>query len=104
MKFVCQPYVAHSVNSTVIRIIFLGDCRDLESPEHGSVQYNGVHPGSEASFFCNRLYKLNGSQYRTCQNIGEWSGTEPTCYRKFYWVSEVSLLQTCSSIENMTHV
>ena len=33
------------------------------------------------SFTCNTGYELTGSDTRTCQNNGSWSGTEAMCIR-----------------------
>jgi len=33
------------------------------------------------SFICNTGYELTGSDNRTCQSDGSWSGTETVCAR-----------------------
>ena len=33
------------------------------------------------SFTCNTGYELTGSNTRTCQNDGSWSGTDAACSR-----------------------
>ena len=33
------------------------------------------------SFTCNTGYELNGSDTRTCQSDGSWSGSDPVCSR-----------------------
>ena len=36
------------------------------------------------SFTCNTGYELTGSDTRTCQSDGSWSGTETMCRRSKY--------------------
>jgi len=37
--------------------------------------------GDTCSFTCNTGYELTGSDTRTCQNDGSWSGSETMCKR-----------------------
>ena len=40
----------------------------------------GVHyKGDTCSFTCNTGYELTGSDTRTCQSNGSWSGTDDLC-------------------------
>ncbi len=39
--------------------------------------------GSTATYTCTEGYTLTGEATRTCQSNGMWSGSEPTCTRKF---------------------
>jgi len=48
-----------------------------------SVESNGVPSyGDTCSFTCNTGYKLIGSDTRTCQSDGNWSGHETICTGK----------------------
>ena len=58
-------------------------CGDLLDPAFGSVEYNSDTVGSIARYSCNAGYMLSGDRTRTCQDTGMWSGTQPTCQRKF---------------------
>ena len=40
--------------------------------------------GDTCSFTCNTDYELTGSDTRTCQNDGSWSGTNDVCRRSTY--------------------
>ena len=55
---------------------------------------NGQNHGSDYSYnatvtySCNAAnFKLSGSQERTCQADGQWSGVQPACLGKFYFNS-----------------
>ena len=50
----------------------------LTNPENGAVTDN-TDVGTQANYTCDDGYCLNGTRYRTCQNDGNWTGTEPTC-------------------------
>ena len=39
------------------------------------------YEGDNCSFTCNTGYELTGSDTRTCQSNGNWSGTEVACLR-----------------------
>ena len=43
---------------------------------------NGTQVGDVVMYTCDSGYKLSGREYRICQNVGNWSGTEPTCQSK----------------------
>ncbi|XP_065899232.1 uncharacterized protein [Dysidea avara] len=61
-------------------------CPGLTDPNNGTITCspgdNGV-PSYEdtCSFTCNTGYELTGSDTRTCQSDGSWSGTEAMCRR-----------------------
>ena len=65
---------------------FLVICPGLTDPNNGTITCspgdNGV-PSYEdtCSFTCNTGYELTGSDTRTCQSDGSWSGTEAMCRR-----------------------
>ena len=54
-------------------------CPDLENPADGSVVYDGLVVGSQATYSCNDGYRLVGSSTRTCEIDGTWSGESPLC-------------------------
>ena len=55
------------------------DCGTLSSPSNGQVTLTGTAVGSTATYDCNSGFNLVGNMQRTCQNSGDWSGTQPTC-------------------------
>ena len=57
-------------------------CDDLSDPDNGAVDQPSSAVGSIATYVCNDDYLLVGSDTRTCQDNGEWSGEEPVCERK----------------------
>ena len=59
-------------------------CEDLATPANGMMSCSsgtvGVgYEGDTCSFTCNTGYGLTGSDTRTCQSNGSWSGTETMC-------------------------
>jgi hypothetical protein len=69
--------------NTVTEIVIEDDdelrCPDLENPADGSVVYDGLVVGSQATYSCNDGYRLVGSSTRTCEIDGTWSGESPLC-------------------------
>lgn len=55
------------------------ECGTLDSPDNGIVRVTGTTVGSFAKYTCNPGFKLSGSDMRTCQATGEWSGSAPVC-------------------------
>ena len=55
------------------------DCDNLNDPSNGQVTLTGTVFGSVASYECDTGFSLVGNMERTCQDDGEWSGTDPTC-------------------------
>ena len=46
---------------------------------------DGVHSYEDTcSFTCNTGYELTGSDTRTCQSNGSWSGSDDVCRRGMY--------------------
>ena len=59
-------------------------CSELTDPLNGtiscSVGDDGVSSYEDTcSFTCNTGYELTGSDTRTCQSDGSWSGSDATC-------------------------
>ena len=72
--------------STTTYLVFLPlsavDCGALLSPTNGQVNHTaGTTLGTTATYSCNTGYSLQGSNSRTCQATGMWSGSPPTCQR-----------------------
>nr|XP_016848103.1 PREDICTED: inactive serine protease PAMR1 isoform X3 [Anolis carolinensis] len=66
------------------------NCSDPGAPLNGykkmmedSALLNGHNAriGTVINFFCNNSYILSGSEQRTCQENGEWSGKQPICIK-----------------------
>ena len=64
-------------------------CFDLSSLVNGNVHYGGAgSPGSRpvdtvVTYNCNTGFTLTGGSTRTCGSDGMWSGSAPTCQRKW---------------------
>ena len=64
----------------------IASCTSLDGPNNGvincSLGDDGV-PSYEdtCSFTCNTGYELTGSDTRTCQSNGNWSGSNTVCRR-----------------------
>ena len=67
-------------------LILLVPCQSLSNSSNGMINCSlgddGV-PSYEdtCSFTCNTGYKLTGSDTRTCQSDGSWSGSDAVCSR-----------------------
>ena len=62
------------------------NCSQLTNPNNGIIRCSlgddGVPSYEDAcSFTCNTGYELTGSDTRTCQSNGNWSGSDVTCIR-----------------------
>ena len=58
------------------------DCGNLTNPENGEVDHTaGTTFGHTATYSCDDFFNLMGDSNRTCQDTGNWSGSEPTCQR-----------------------
>ena len=60
-------------------------CPELSSPAYGDVTVTGQSIGDNATYTCDSGFELdltNGSEVRTCQAVGMWSGYPPACVRK----------------------
>ena len=69
--------------------VFIADipCDDLLVPINGEIvscssgRVGVGYEGDTCSFTCNTGYELTGSNTRTCQNDGNWSGSDVVCRR-----------------------
>ena len=67
----------------------LVSCPSLSEPSNGMINCSLGDDGvlsheDTCSFTCNTGYKLTGSESRTCQNDGSWSGSITMCNRGRY--------------------
>ena len=63
-----------------IFLILTVDCGTLTDPANGQVNHTaGTTMGQTATYSCNTGYNLVGNRTRTCQAMGNWSGSVPTC-------------------------
>ena len=79
---VCSYICCVDINRRFISV----PCSSLTDPDNGvincSMGDDGV-PSYEdtCSFTCNTGYELTGSDTRTCQSDGSWSGSDEVCRR-----------------------
>jgi len=66
------------------------DCGGLPNPANGQVTTSTTTFDSNATYSCNNGYTLSGSTTRNCLADATWSGTEPTCSRKYVIYSIVA--------------
>ena len=72
-----MKYQICNINDLHLTVV---DCGALANPVNGSVDYNaGTTFRQTANYSCNIGYRLVGDSTQTCQAIGEWSGSAPTC-------------------------
>ena len=69
-------------------------CDNLLIPANGSISCSsdrvGVgYEGDTCSFTCNTGYKLMGSDTRTCQSDGSWTGIEVICRKGILYCSYI---------------
>ena len=71
--------------------IFKVQCPVLSIPMNGDVSctlMSGMIPSYEdtCSFTCSTGYELTGSDTRTCQSDGNWSGSDVVCIRGVIYI------------------
>ena len=72
-------------------------CEDLSTSANGEItscssgRVGVGYEGDTCSFTCNTGYELTGSDTRTCQSDGSWSGSDDVCRRGMYIIYSVSL-------------
>ena len=59
-------------------------CPPLTAPDNGDIDCSlgddgEANPGETCTFTCDDGYQSAGSSIRTCQDDGNWSGTDTTC-------------------------
>ena len=85
----CFHYLEHSWLFADQQLGFA--CPVLSNPNNGrmtcSVENDGVSfNGDTCSFTCNTGYELTGSDTRTCQSDGSWSGSKTFCTLSEWYV------------------
>ena len=87
MFIICSYLYSYCLTSYCLEN-FITDirCDNLLTPANGSVSCTsgrvGVgYTGDTCSFTCNTGYELTGSDTRTCQSGGSWSGSDNNCIR-----------------------
>ncbi|KAH9489925.1 hypothetical protein Btru_038468, partial [Bulinus truncatus] len=68
----CSDFYLNIVSTAVY-------CPELIPPVNGRMNGSSTSYDSVITFACNKGYKIVGSQERTCQTNGTWSGQEATC-------------------------
>ena len=58
------------------------DCGDPGTPTNGQLTLTSTTYNSVVTYTCNMGYTLQGSNSRTCQSNGNWSGNVTKCSRK----------------------
>ena len=66
--------------------ILIVSCSSLIAPNNGTISCSLGDDGTPSyedtcSFTCNTGYELTGSDTRTCQSDGNWSGSDASCNR-----------------------
>ena len=64
----------------------LVSCPSLTAPSNGMITCSlgddkVASPGETCTYTCNNGYELTGSDTRTCQSDGRWSGNNGVCSR-----------------------
>ena len=82
MIFIATYYLVNKCYT----VVNSASCASLNNPDNGVVNCNlgddGVSSYQDTcSFTCNTGYELTGSDTRTCQSDGSWSGSEIMCSR-----------------------
>ena len=58
-------------------------CGDPGTPTNGQRSLSSTTYNSVVTYICDVGYTLQGSNSRTCQDNGQWSGSLPQCNREF---------------------
>ena len=63
------------------------NCGDPGTPTNGQRSFSRTTPGYAVTYTCDVGYTLQGSNSRTCQSNGQWSGSVPQCNGMLVWVT-----------------
>ena len=78
----------------------VAQCPPLPNPANGMVTVTGQTSGSTATYTCNTGLELLdltlGSDARTCQPDGTWSGSEAQCIGKMKWMIDTLFSFHCA--------
>ena len=74
-------------------------CNNLTTPTNGNISCSsgndGVgYEGDTCNFTCNTGYEVTGSDARTCQSDGRWSGSDTMCRRGNHHI----MINLCASL------
>ena len=75
--------VALIVNVVLSLLHVAINCGDPGTPTNGQRSLSSTTYNSVVTYTCDVGYTLQGSNSRTCQSSGQWSGSVPQCQRKF---------------------
>ena len=67
----------------IFMILTVVDCGTLSNLTYGQVSHTGTSLQQTATYSCNPGYELLGDRTRVCLSTGVWSGSAPTCKRRF---------------------
>ena len=62
-----------------IHVSTVVQCPTLTAPDNGMIFCTGNEIGDTCTVSCDDGYESSGSETRTCQGDGTWSGTDATC-------------------------
>ena len=84
-----HTYAIHCKLSIILLNLFVVSCPNLSQPENGLINCSLGDDGvisyeDTCSFICSTGYELTGSDTRTCQSDGSWSGSYDVCRRGNY--------------------
>ena len=70
-------------------------CGDPGTPTNGQRSHFRTTPGYVVTYTCDVGYTLQGSNSRTCQSNGQWSGSVPQCIGMlvYMWVTGHILIE-----------
>ena len=72
--------MASSGRINLFLILIVAHCGSLTDPANGQVDLtSGTAFEQTATYSCNTGYNLVGNRTQTCQALGQWSGSAPTC-------------------------
>ena len=76
------PWNAMQFDFTSLTVCLAGDCGDPGTPANGQRSLSSTTYNSVVTYTCDVGYTLQGSNSRTCQSNGQWSGSVPQCIGK----------------------
>jgi len=60
-------------------LLIVVQCPVLTAPDNGMISCTGNGVGDTCTVTCDDGFELSGSETRTCQDDGSWSGTDAEC-------------------------
>ena len=74
-----QMNALYSVSMHMYSVPLAIDCGDPGTPTSGQRSLSSTTYNSVVTYTCDVGYTLQGSNSRTCQSNGQWSGSVPQC-------------------------